>query len=104
MPPGRRTAQATGIDTTPGKVLALALLANAPIAVGFVLAPLITRDPQAGRAYAPVVLWTTLPFALLAVVVYARAKPEMRAHRAARIGLVLAVTALGLWALMLAVR
>lgn len=101
MPPGRRSARHAGVDTTPGKVLALALLANAPIAVGFILAPLITGDPLVGRAYAPIVLWTTPPFALLAIAFFARASPEGRAHRAARIGILLAGVSLLLWALML---
>lgn len=102
MPTGRRAARAAGVDTTPGKVLALALLANAPIAVGFILAPLLTGDAASGRAYAPVVLWATPPFALLSAYLYARAPHGRRAHRAARIGLLLSVTALVLWALVLA--
>lgn len=96
-----RRARVLATDTTPGKVLALALLANAPIAAGFVLAPLFSGgDASAGRAFIPFVLWGTPPFAALAVFVYARAAPERRQHRAARIGLVLACTAALLWGVL----
>jgi len=95
---GRRTPLE---DTTPGKVLALALLANAPVLVAFVLVPLFSQgDTAAARRYAVVVVWATPLFAVLSLGVYARARPERRAHRAARIGLVLAVVALLLWALV----
>lgn len=96
---GRKALQA---DTTPGKILALALLANAPIFVGFVLVLLITGgDAAAARRFVPVVLVATPLLAVLSVLTYARAKPERRAHRASRIGLVLAIVALALWALVL---
>lgn len=89
-------------DTTPGRVLALALLANAPIFVGFVLVLLVTGgDAAAARRFAPAVLWATPLLAVLSVATYARAKPERKAHRAARIGIVLAAVALLLWALVL---
>ncbi|MEA3198716.1 MAG: hypothetical protein QOE90_144 [Thermoplasmata archaeon] len=98
MARGRKALQT---DTTPGKVLALALVANAPIALGFILAPLVTRDRTAGLVATPYVLWGTPLVALAAVVVYARASPERKAHRASRIGLLLAGVALLLWALVL---
>lgn len=79
----------------------LALLANAPIALAFVLAPLFARsDPTAARVFLPLVLWATPPLAVWSVVVFVRAPPHARAHRAARIGLILAATALLLWSLV----
>lgn len=102
MPPRGRRAQLE-TDTTPGRILALALIANAPIAIGFVLAPIFTGgDATVGRAFVPAVLYVTPVFALLSIVVFARAGATPRAHRAARIGLVLDVVGLGLWALVLA--
>ena len=98
MTRGRKAVE----DTTPGRVLALALLANAPILVGFVLVLLVTGgDAAAARRFAPAVVWATPLFAVLSVGVYARASPERRAHRASRIGLLLSVVALLLWALVL---
>lgn len=95
---GRRTRE----DTTPGKILALALLANAPIFVGFVLVPLFTGgDAAAARRYAPLVVWATPLFAVLALGVYLRAPAARKAHRAARIGAMLAVIGLLLWAFVL---
>lgn len=89
-------------DTTPGKVLALALLANAPIFVGFVLVLLFTRgDTDAARRFAPLVTWATPLFAVLAIGIFLRAPPERKVHRAARIGIVLAFVALLLWGLVL---
>lgn len=91
------------VDTTPGKILAMAILANAPIAAGFVLVPLFTGgDAATARAFVPFVLWLVPPLALGSVFVYARAAKERRRHRASRIGLLLAVVALGLWTLVLA--
>lgn len=99
---GRR-AQMLATDRRPGEILALALLANAPIFVGFVIAPLLTGgDPATGRAYAPWVLYFTAPLAIASLGLFLRTKPERRAHRAARIGALLAVVALALWALVLA--
>lgn len=96
-----RRARALATDTTPAKVLVLGLLANAPIAAGFVLAPLLARgDPAAGRAFVPYVLWLTPAPALAALWLW-RAKPDRRSHRAARMGVVLAATALLLWAVLL---
>lgn len=100
MPPGRRTAQAMAVETTPGKVLALALLANAPILVGFVLVPLVA-SPEAARAAAPYVLFGTPVVALWSLVVWVRAPPERKVHRAARIGLLLDGVALFLWGVLL---
>ena len=98
MAKGRRALE----DTTPGRILALALLANAPVLVAFILVPLFTGgDAAAARRYAPMVVWTTPLFAVLSVGVYLRAKPERRAHRAARIGIVLALVGLALWAFVL---
>ena len=98
-----RRARALATDTTPGKVLALGLLANAPAAAGFVLAPLLSRgDPAAGRAFVPFVLWLSPPLALAAFWVFARARPDRREHRAARIGVLLAAVAGLLWAVLLA--
>ena len=98
MATGRKVRE----DTTPGKILALALLANAPVLVAFVLVPLFTDgDAAAARRYAPMVVWATPLFAVLSVLTYVRAKPERRSHRAARIGVVLALVGLALWALVL---
>ena len=101
MAKGRRTAEALATDTTPGKVLALALLANAPIFVGFVLVPLFS-GPLAARETAPYVLVGTPVVAAWSLVVWARAPPERKGHRAARIGLLLDGVALLLWVLVLA--
>ena len=92
---GRRTE-----DTTPGKVLALALLANAPIALAFVVAPL-AGDLERARSLAPYVLWGVPPLVAASVWVYLRAPPDRKAHRAARIGLVLDAVAARLWVLVL---
>lgn len=89
-------------DTTPGKILALALLALAPVLVAFIMIPILSGgDVAAARRYAPIVVWATPLFAVLSVLTYVRAKPDRRTHRAARIGLVLALVGLGLWALVL---
>jgi hypothetical protein len=90
-------------DPRPGAILALSLLANAPVAVGFVLAPLFAGgDPAGARVYVPWVVWLTAPLAAASVVLYARSSVEQRAHRASRIGLLLAAVALLLWALVVA--
>lgn len=95
---GRRVRE----DTTPGKILALALLANAPLFLGFVLVLLITQgDTAAARRFAPLVLWATPLFAVLSLGIFIRASPERKAHRASRIGVVLDVVAVFLWALVL---
>lgn len=89
-------------DTTPGKILALALLANAPLFLGFVLVLLVTQgDTAAARRFAPLVLWATPLFAVLSLGIFLRAAPERKAHRASRIGVVLDVVALLMWALVL---
>lgn len=99
---GRRAQAALAQDTTPGKILALALLANAPIFLGVVLVLLLTGgDTAAGRRFAPLILWATPLLAVLSLAFYVRAPPERRAHRASRIGLLLALVALVLWALVL---
>lgn len=97
MKPGRRAALAE--DTTPGKVLTLGLLANAPIAVGFILVPL-AAGPSAGLTAVPYVLFGTPLVAAWGFWFYKRATPERRQHRAARIGALLCGTALALWALV----
>lgn len=101
-PPGERLARRQAReDTTPGKVLALALLANAPIFLGFVLVLLFTQgDTMAARRFVPLITWTTPLFAVLSVGVYLRAPGDRKAHRASRIGLTLAIVALLLWALV----
>lgn len=89
-------------DTTPGKILALALLANAPIFVGFVVVLLVTQgDTAAARRYAPAVLWATPLFAVVSLGIFFRASPERRMHRASRMGVVLDGVALLLWVLVL---
>lgn len=62
---------------------------------------LLTGDTAAARRFAPLVLWATPLLAVLAILVYVRAKPDRRAHRASRIGLLLACVALALWLLVL---
>lgn len=90
------------VDTTPGKILALALLANAPIFLGFVLVLLLTRgDTEAARRFTPFVIFLTPLFAILSILIFVRANPERRAHRASRMGLMLAVVSLGMWLLVL---
>lgn len=99
---GRRAAEALAQDTTPGKVLALALLANAPVFVGMVLVLLVTGgDTAAARRFAPLILFATPLFVVLSVGVYVRAPPERKAHRASRIGLVLDGVAILMWLLVL---
>jgi hypothetical protein len=97
---GERRAKALATDARPGQILALALLANAPILVGFVLAPLAS-GPQGGRAFVPFVLWSSAPLAVASILLFVRTAPGRRQHRAARIGLLLALVALLLWALLL---
>ena len=99
---GRKARPSSGVDTRPGKILLLALVANAPIALGFILAPLASGgNPAAARAFVPFVLWGTPIVAAGAIALYVTAKPEPRAHRAARMGMLLAVVALMLWAFVL---
>lgn len=99
---GRRAAAALAQDTTPGKILALALLANAPVFVGMVLVLLITGgDTTAARRFAPLILFATPIFAILSVGIYVRAPPERKAHRASRIGLLLDGVAVLMWLLVL---
>lgn len=104
MGTGRRTrAEMMAVDTTPGKILAMAILANVPIAAAFVLVPLFAGgDPQASRPLIPFVMWLVPPLAMGSTFVYFRAPKDRRAHRAARIGIVLAFVALALWVFMLA--
>ena len=99
MPRGRRAAPR--VDTTPGRILALALLANAPIFVGFVLVPLFS-GPLAARETAPYVLLGTPVMAVWSLAVWWRAPPERKGHPASRIGLLLDGVGLLLWALVLA--
>ena len=102
MPPGKRARAAVRQDTTPGKILALALLANAPIFVGFVLVLLFTRgDTDAARRFTPMVLYATPFLAVLSLGIFARAPRERKMHRASRIGVILAVVALVMWLLVL---
>lgn len=99
---GRRAVDLS-VDTRPGKVLALSLVANAPVFVGFVLTPLFAQgDRTAALTFVPLVLWVTPIFALSGLFVYARADAAARNHRAARIGLLLCVLGLLLFALVLA--
>jgi hypothetical protein len=98
MARGRKAIQT---DTTPGKVLVLALLANAPIAVAFIVAPLLAGGAAQARALAPYVLWGTPPLAAASLLVYIRAPEDRKMHRAARIGLLLDAVALALWLLVL---
>jgi len=101
---GRRTrAELMAVDTTPGKILAMAILANAPIATGFVLVPLFTGGDRAvALAFVPFVVWIVPPLALGALFVYVRAPKERKKHRASRIGALLATVALALWVLVIA--
>lgn len=92
MARGRKAVE----DTTPGKILALALLACAPIAVAFIFVPLTGARPT--RDLLLVVQIVTPIAAGLSVAMFLRAG-ERRTHRAARIGILLAGTALFLWAL-----
>lgn len=100
MRQGRRTSQALAVDATPGKILALALVANAPILVGVVLAPLLS-GPETARAFAPYILFGTPVVAAWSLLVWWRAPPERKAHRAARIGVLLDGLGLFLWLLVL---
>lgn len=98
MARGARTRE----DTTPGKILALGLLANAPLFVGFVLVLLFTGgDTEAARRFAPLVLWATPLLAILSIGFFVRAPLDRKTHRASRIGVLLAGVALLLWSLVL---
>lgn len=89
-------------DTTPGKILALGLLANAPLFAGFVLVLLVTGgDTAAARRFAPLVLWGTPLLAVLALGIFVRAPRERKMHRASRIGALLALVGLLMWVLVL---
>ena len=86
-----RRAAALAQDTTPGKILTLAILANAPLFLGFVLVLLLTQgDTAAARRFVPLDLFATPLLAVLSIGIFVRAAPERRAHRASRIGLMLA--------------
>lgn len=100
MAKGRR---AVAVDTKPGQVLVLGLLANVPVALAFVVAPMLGRaDPRAAAdPFVPFVLWGTPVVAAWGAVVFARAPAERRAHRAARIGVLLCAVALLMWALVM---
>lgn len=99
---GRKYAQTAAVDTRPGKILLCGLVANAPILLGFVLAPLFSGgSPTAAYPFIPYVLYGTPIVAVAAVAFYATGKPTARAHRAARMGLLLSLVALALWALVL---
>lgn len=90
------------VDTTPGKVLALAVMANAPVFVGMIVVMLLTGgDVAAARRFTPLILFATPLFAVLSIGVFVRAPPERRQHRASRIGVILAGVALLLWVLVL---
>lgn len=102
MARGRRADEALRQDTTPGKILALAILANVPIFVGMVLVLLVTRgDVDAARRFQPLILFATPLLAVLSLLIYARAAPDRRSHRASRIGALLAGVALVMWLLVL---
>lgn len=100
MPAAGRRALARE-DTRPGQTLALGVLANLPIGLGFVLVPLFASDGgRAVQAFLPIVRWLTPVLAIWGLVIFAR-MGERRAHRAARIGALLCGTALVLWALVI---
>lgn len=103
MAVGRRARANLAVDTRPGQVLLLALLANLPVFLVFILVPLFARsDPTAGLRMLPAVWVATPALAVWSLVVYLRSPPERRAHNAAKIGLLLAVTALLMWAMAVA--
>lgn len=92
-------------DTTPGKVLLLALVANLPVFLGFVVLPVARGgDRSASFAAVPYVLYGTPIVALGALVVYLRAPTPRKQHAAARMGLALTVVAFVFWALILVTR
>ena len=100
MARGRR---ARDVDTTPGKILVLGLVANLPVFVGFVLMPLLTGgDRTAGLRAVPYVLFGTPLVAAFGLVLYVRAPAERRQHAASRLGLMLGLVGLLLWGLVLA--
>jgi energy-converting hydrogenase Eha subunit A len=101
MAQGRRAQAALVQDATPGRVLLLALVANLPIFLGFIVLPLLTQDRATSFGAIPYILYGTPIVAIGALGVYFRAPSERRAHRAARIGLLLAGVALLLWGLVL---
>ncbi|HEX2022154.1 MAG TPA: hypothetical protein VHH36_05535 [Candidatus Thermoplasmatota archaeon] len=96
-----RGRKAVVTDTTPGKVLLLALLAAAPVALAFVFAPLATGGATT-PTFLRLVLFGTPVLAAWSLVLYVRAHPGRRAHRAARIGLLLDGVCLFLWLLVVA--
>lgn len=98
MARGRRAVQT---DTRPGQILALALLACAPIALAFIVSPLLAQGARPPAWQLQLALYATPLAAVLATAAFVRTPAERRAHRAARIGVLLALVALGLWALLL---
>lgn len=86
-------------DTRPGQILLLSLLAAAPIALAFVLFPVVLGATNVWLIRLALV--ATPLFAAWSLVVYARTPSERRAHNAARMGVTLDATSLGLWVLIL---
>jgi|SRR5581483_10910302 len=100
-PKGRRAAAALRQDTTPGRVLALALVANLPVFLAFILLPLLASgDRRAGLWLLPYVVYGTPLVAIGSLGVYLRAPQERKRHNASRLGLMLALAALLLWLLV----
>ena len=98
---GRRAREALRQDTTPGRILLLALVANAPIFLGFVLMPLLTGgDRRSGLGVLPYVVYGTPLVAIGSLGVYLRAPVERKRHNASRLGIMLAIAALVLWLLV----
>jgi hypothetical protein len=95
-----RGRKAVDTETTPGKILALALVALAPEAFAFILMPLATGG-QTDRTLVQVVLYGTPIVAIASLVLFARAPSVRREHRASRMGALLSGIALLLWVLVL---
>ena len=86
-------------DTRPGQVLLLAMLAAAPIALAFVLMPVMTGGTS--RDVIRLALFATPVLAAWSLAVFVRAPEGPRRHNAARAGLALALTSLLLGVLIL---
>jgi len=101
MARGRRAQEALMEDTTPGKVLLLALVANAPVFLAFIVWPLFHQgDRASGLGFLPYIVYGTPIVALGALVVWIRAPRERKAHNAARLGLLLTIAAFVMWLLV----
>lgn len=79
----------------------LALVANLPILLAFVLLPLVSGgDRRSGLWLLPYIVYGTPLVAIGSLGLYLRAPTDRKQHNASRLGMMLALAAMALWLLI----